>query len=366
VGSYVDVLQTTTDPGGVVPAEPSQVTAINPSTGFLTLTRPLARTFTGTPLINNITSLATLNNGMENITVDGSWVVNASEEFGFSIVNCTLNPDLFTATNPDEALGWGGNTIQNVLITGNTILPLGTPAGIANIGFELAQRNSDVVIFSNNTVTGNSGGFGEYNAHWTLSNNTFNMSSNSGSPGLVTGGVDVTVSNNIIADSSSTASAYSDFAGPDSYAPFVNTVKVLSNTITCGGVLPVACVELRASDTVFNNNSLPGSGGLGLLVQGPNQQFIMVQGNTFNNFSRPITFNTPCCDGSTITDNILKGTGFGITGINITNPASPYTGSNFICRNDIVGFTNSIVSSQTLHPGTIICNRNNYINRRPK
>ena len=84
-GDYVAIYSTTT--GDVIPSESSQVVSVDVSTGQLTLSSPLARSF-GTPSIANVTNLATVNSGVQNLIVQGAEVLASTEFFNFSAQDC--------------------------------------------------------------------------------------------------------------------------------------------------------------------------------------------------------------------------------------------------------------------------------------
>ena len=63
VGDYVSLYASTL--GDVIPGETSQVTSVNANTGILGLNHPLARSFSGNPVIANVAALATVNTGID-------------------------------------------------------------------------------------------------------------------------------------------------------------------------------------------------------------------------------------------------------------------------------------------------------------
>lgn len=346
IGDYV-AIYSAVPVEGVIPSESSRVTSVSPS-GVLGLAHPLARAF-GSPGIANVSSLATVNIGVTNLIVEGTEPVAINEVFGFSATGNTFISD--TSIGGGNTYGLNMNNIRGCNFVNNVVTSNGPP-----YGQELPQRNSQDVVLNSNTFLVTAAGFGEYSAHWTITQNTFTLRPSSVTQGaaLALGGLDILFSNNHVQGSApGDLPLMVDFLGMDQDVPYIGQVRILNNTVDCnaGGS---TCLKLVATDTVVSNNhlNLTGSGQV-ILVEGPLPQSVKIQSNTVSVQSGlGIVLNSKLIDNSNISCNTITGTG--PIGIYVTSPATPNQGQNILFGNTIVGFASAINIDPSKHPGTVI------------
>jgi Pectate lyase superfamily protein len=341
-GDYVAIYASTT--GDVYPGETSQVLSVNTNTGTLTLTRPLARS-AATPVIANVTRLATVNVGVRKLIVQATEPLVGIELFNFTAEDCQFISD--TSVTAGNTHGLNMNTMRDFRLSRNRIASVGPTYA----GLELPQRNSQDGFIDANTIQASSGGFGEYAAHWTLTGNHISLfpDPNSGAM-LAIGGLDVTFSNNDV-QGAGTVPLLAEFLGSDDYVAYVGRITISGNSFTCH-VDNTVCIALKSPDPVFTDNLLNISGwAVGVIVEGVVRQSATIQRNSLNGAG--IVLNTLGVDASVVANNTITGAG-GPAGIYIANPAIPQTGGDLITRNIITGFTRTVDFDPAKHPGTIV------------
>ena len=343
-GSYVAIYSETT--GDVIPSETSQVVSVSGS-GVLNLKYPLARSFTA-PSIANVTSLATVNVGVQNLVVQGAEPLAATEVFGLTATGNTFTSD--TSIGGSNVNGLNLNTLRSFTFTNNLI----NSVGPSYVNIQLPQRNSQNGTFLNNNFIVSSVGFGEYGAHWTFSNNNFWVNTDATAPAaLPIGGLDVTFSNNNIFGKATGVPLLADYVGVESYAQYVGQIRIMNNVIQCQ-TEGSNCINLGSSDPTVSNNTITATGNeIGIKVQGPLTQSALISGNNISIGSAVgILLNTYETDSSTVTCNNMKGSG--PYGIYIASPPTPNIGADTISANFISGFTSPIYMDPTVHPDTLI------------
>ena len=351
VADYVAIYSTVPVPG-VIPSETSQVISVS-QTGVLGLAHPLARAF-GSPSIANVTSLATVNVGVNNLIVEGAEPVAINEVFGFTASGNTFVSD--ASLGGGNTVGLNMNSIRGFNFSNNLMTSNGPP-----YVQELPQRNSQDVSLVSNTFMVAATGFGEYGAHWTITQNTFALRPTPLTPGaaLAIGGLDVLFSNNNVQGMvPGNLPLMADFLGLDSDVPFVGQIRIVNNTFNCNAS-GANCLRVVATDTVVNGNhfGLTG-GGQVILVEGPLPQSAQIQNNNLSVQSGlGIVLNTLSIDGSNVSCNTIIGAG--PAGIYIASPPKPNQGQNILSGNTVLGFATAISMDPTKHPGTIINNQTN-------
>ena len=165
-GDYVAIYAQTS--GDVLPTETSQIASVDASTGVLSLTQPLARSFS-TPAIAKVTSLATTKVSMENLIVQGAEPLAVTEAFGFTAQGNQLIID--TSIGGGNVTGLNLNTLNGFQFIGNTVTCIGPSYCVV----ELPQRNSQNGVLEGNTFEVKQMGMGEYAAHWRFTKNTFTL-----------------------------------------------------------------------------------------------------------------------------------------------------------------------------------------------
>ena len=344
VGDFVSLYASST--GDVIPGETSQVVSVNASLGSLGLKYPLARSFTLSPVIANITALATVNVGLDSMIVQGVEPMAAVGVFGMTVTNSQFIAD----TNPagGNVYGFRVETIRNAHFAKNTISSVGPLLA----SYELPQRNSQNITFTGNTFNVSSLGFGEYAAHWTLTDNHFFLTPDgSSAAALALGGLDVEFSGNDVHGGGSVP-LIADYIGLDDYASYVGQIRILGNTVTCQAINS-NCISLGSSNPVILNNHLTAlSNEVGIKVEGPINQNVLIQGNTLSiGTGLGVVLNTSVNDSSVISGNTVMGLG----PIGIWVPSTTvHTGGHTITSNSIGGFANPIGIDLEYHPGTLI------------
>ena len=343
VGSYVAIYCGTS--GDVITSETSQVTAVDYNAGTLTLKWPLARAFSS-PVIANVTALATSNVGVTNLTVQGTEPLAIMETFNFTAENCSFVSDMtVTAYNTH---GLNMNTMRDFRFSKNQFSWVG-----AYGGFELPQRNSQTGVFEANQFTARNVVFGEYAAHWSLTGNTFSLFPGPGDNAMISlGGLDVTFASNSVTGSG-TIPLLADYVGVDSYCPYVGQITITGNTMSCTA-LNSNCLSLSSVNPVVTNNLLVATGNsVGIKIQGPLPQMATIQQNSITvGASGGIVLATYGLDQSNITGNTVSGSGQ--FGIQVANSSSPIPGGDVITGNCVSGFSTPVYIDMTSHPGSIV------------
>ena len=343
-GSYVAIYSATA--GDVIPSETSQVISVSGS-GVLNLKYPLARSFSA-PSIANVTSLATVNVGVQNLVVQGAEPLAVTEVFGFTATGNTFTTD--TSIGGNNTYGLNMNTVRSFTFTGNLI----NSVGPSYVDIQLPQRNSQNGTFLNNNFIVSSVGFGEYGAHWTFSKNNFWLYTDATAPAaLPLGGLDVTFNNNYVFGIATAVPLVADYVGLDFYAQYVGQIKIMDNVVQCQAE-GSNCLILGSSDPVVSNNTITATGNaVGIKVQGPIPQSATISGNNISvGASLGIVLNTFETDNSTVSCNHIQGSG--PYGLYIASPAAPNTGVDTITANVISGFASPIYMDPSVHPATLI------------
>ena len=268
-GDYIAIYEVTT--GDVIPAEMTQVTAVN--SGVFSLAHPLARSFSS-PSLANVTSLATTNVGVTDLIVEGAVPLLVTETFGFLAQNCQFISDMAggqNSTGLDINTLRGGQFIDNVFRT--------------PFNLEFPQRDSEDIVFQGDTFYATNVGFGEYGAHWRFSGNHFWLSPTGTTPAAVSiSGLDVTFdSNDVHSLSDLTAqpwgSVLTDFLAPAFYARYIGAIQVTNNTFYCQAD-GNSCALLQTANPVFSGNGVYATGSAtGLWVT---SGAATLQGNCFS------------------------------------------------------------------------------------
>jgi hypothetical protein len=349
-GDYVAIYETTS--GDVIPTETGQVISVNPSTGEVGLKEPLSRSF-ASPSMANVTPLATLDVGMKNLIVEGSEPLAITEAFGFSAEGCRFITD--TAIGGHNVIDYNLNTLNGFRFIRNEFISVGPAYPV----MEMTQRNSRHGIWEGNTFEIMQGGMGEYAADIRFTDNTFELHPNSKTTvGLMIGGKDIVFSRNSMRGGNITSGGgwgclLADYVGPGGYERYVGGIKITDNTFV-GQADGNACVNLIAHDTVFTGNTLRVQGSaVGLHAEGPLPQSHTIKNNTFSMGSgNGMVIVSPRVDGSTITGNILSGSG--AVAIYIASPSKPNGGKHVIAGNTVTGFASPLFMDRSLHPGTAL------------
>jgi hypothetical protein len=342
--------------GDVNPSETTQVASVS-NTGVITLTQPLARSFSGTPQIANVTSLATVNVGLHNLIIQGPEPLNVNEVYNFSVSNNTFIVDTSV----------GGNNIMDELMNGSNFVTftnnIFTSVGPDLIHLELPQRNSHNITFTRNTFNVGTVGFGEFGAHWAFNTNSFKVAPDQyAASGIFTSGQDVQFTGNSVNSTSDTAPAIADYIGVDFNASSAGQIQMLSNRITCNQPAHSDCIDIRTPDAHVNNNTIDnpfnatGSTQSAILVEGPlHQTGVQIQQNTMfvDEGGFGIVINATSPDTSNISCNNVAGTG--LFGLYIATPSpAPHSGANIVVGNTVSGFSTNINIDPSEHPGTIV------------
>jgi hypothetical protein len=347
-GDYVAIYSSTV--GDVIPSESTQVTTVS-KTGVMGLAHPLARAF-ATPVIAKVTSLATVNVGVNNLIVQGTEPLNVNEVFGFTASGNTFISD--TSVGGSNIYGLIVNDTQGFTFNNNVV----TSVGPSFIEVELPQRNSQNVVITSNTFNVIDVGFGEYAAHWTLTGNKFFVYPNATVPAAVfIGGLDVLFSNNYVQGSISSTPLMADWVGVDAYGAYVGDIRIVNNTISCLATALANCLNVAAADTTVTGNQFNATGQTqqAILVQGPiPQTAITITGNTFSaqNAGQVIVMDTWGTDNSVVSCNTIRGAGG--MGIYVTSLVSSGTGKYTVAGNSISGFGTAINVATSMLPVTQI------------
>jgi hypothetical protein len=333
--------------GDPVLAESSQVAAVDYVSGTVTLQYTLARSFSS-PSIAKVTGLATVNATVANIALVGAETLSANGAFNITVNDCQFISD--TSIGGGNTYGLNLNTMRNFRFARNVFYSIGP----SQLSYELPQRNSQNGTFDGNTFFARSVGFGEYAAHWTLANNHFWLYPGPGvSAGLGLGGLDVTFINNDVHGGAAYIPLIADFVGPDSYAAYVGSIRLLSNTIICQADND-NCIKLRSTNPTVADSRISTTGSaVGIKVEGPLPQAASIQRNNLSIQSGiGIISNSPGPDGSVFLNNTISG--YGPIGIHVASPQYPSAGQNTISGNTITGFRYPISIDSAMHPGSVI------------
>jgi len=353
-GDYVAIYEYTS--GDVLPGQMAQLTAVNASTGQLTLADPVLRSFSS-PSIANVTSLAAHDIALNGVIVQGATPLAVTETFNFTASN-----DQFLS---DTSIGGGNiyelqfNTMEHFKLSGNIIASINGPY----IHQELGQRDSQNGTWSGNTFQDESVGFGEYAGNITMTNNHIYLHPDGTGPdGVTLGGMNVVFSGNDVhtvgnqTDSSGWGAIVGDVYGPASYTSYTGKIQITNNTIQC-----VAdgnnCLVLVGQGTVASGNTITATGSAtGVYVADSSAQ---VTNNTLKiGNGTGILLYTPPVDAATVAGNSLTGTGR--FGIHVGSPPRPDSGGYKILNNTIIGFATPISIDMSLHRGTILNNNSSH------
>jgi hypothetical protein len=343
VGDYVAIYATAA--GDVVPSESSQVISVS-KTGVLGLTNQLARGFRS-PVIANVTSLATVNVGLNNLILQGTEPLAANELFGFTATGNTFISE--TAVNGGNTYGLNMNDTRDFLFRQNVVTSTGPP-----YVQELSQRNSQNVVLDSNSFDVVATGTGEYGAHWIITGNTFWLHPERLTSGaaLSIGALDVVFSNNLVTGTNSgSTSLMTDYLGLDSNVHYMGQIRILNNTINCN-LNGSNCLRIVTADPIVSNNqfNLTGSGQV-VLVEGPLPQAAQITNNKMSvRNGVGIVLNTTGPDNSVVSCNTIMGSG--PIGIYVTSPATPSKGKHVMYGNVVSGFRSNIDLDPRKHPNT--------------
>ena len=152
-GDYVAIYESTS--GDVLPGQPVQLSAVNTSTGQLTLADPVLRSFSA-PSLSKVTSLAAHDVAVNGIIVQGAEPLAVTETFNFSASNNQFLSD--TSVGGGNLYELQLNTVEHFNFTGNTFATINGPY----IHQELGQRDSQNGVWTENTFEDTTVGFGEY------------------------------------------------------------------------------------------------------------------------------------------------------------------------------------------------------------
>jgi hypothetical protein len=277
VGDYIAIYEYTS--GDVLPAQMSQVTAVNAATGDLTLADSVIRPFAA-PSIAKVTSLAAHDIAINNVIVQGAVPLAVTETFNFSASNDQLFSD--TSIGGGNLFGLLLNTVEHFTFAGNTIAAING----GNIHQELCQRDSQNGSWTGNTFQDAAVGFEEYAANISMTNNHIYLHPNGTGPdGVSFGGMNVLFSGNDVHtignqnNSSGWGFIVADVNAPSSYYSYTGNIQVTNNTIQC-----VAdgnnCLLLVGHGTVVSGNIITATGSAtGVYVA---NSFVNVTNNTIH------------------------------------------------------------------------------------
>jgi Pectate lyase superfamily protein len=349
-GDFVGIYSAKT--GDVIESEISRVTSVDTDTGEITLFAPLARGCSS-PLIANVSKLITQGVGLENLTIQGAVPLVVMETFDFHASDCHFVYDP-SIRGSNAVTGLMANSVRKFHIEDSSF----ESAGMGYAGMELPQRNSQDVSFQNVTFKVASTGFGEYAAHWSLTNNHFWLYPDAAQPvGLVTGGLDIDVEGNDIhgkiTAGGGSGALICDCVGPGEVAGRCGQVRYRGNTIDCQAD-GNNCMGLVTVDPVVENNQITAIGSAyAIKVEGAPEQAAMILNNTITvGTSYAIVLNSAAVDGSTVKDNVF--TGSATYAIYVASPRERQRGGHLLSHNTTRGFQNPIFLDVALHPGTVI------------
>jgi Pectate lyase superfamily protein len=352
-GDYVAIYEKTV--GDVLPSELSQLTSVNQSTGELGLAFPLARGFQ-TPSIAKVTQLATSHVSLRNLTIQGTVPMTIMETFDFTASNCHFIYD-GTLGGLNSVTPMVVNSVRGLRIVDSSFEPVGS----VYAGVELPQRNSQDVAFENVTFKVKGAGFGEYAAHWMLTNNHFWLFPDSTQTvGITLGGLDVTFSNNdvhgenIIAGNGQGSLIRDATAGSASYWTYVGGIRIKNNAIECVATGSY-CVSIVVRDTLVSGNQIKTTGtSAGILVESSLPQTVHIEDNSLSmqGGGNGIHLVTTSPDGCVIRNNTITGTGK--AGVDVASGPTANSGGHTISNNTITGFLAAVSIDMNKHPGTTV------------
>jgi hypothetical protein len=332
----------TSTKGDVIPIEVARLTSVEGRTGVLGLARPLTRGFT-MPVVARVTPLVTANAGVEDLTIEGTEPLAVTEAIGFHARNTRFVTD--TSVGGGNVLGLNLNTLIDFEFAGNTFISTGPRYA----SLELAQRNSSHGRFSGNTFVVASAGFGEYASHITFLRNRFEIHANPAvAAGLAIGGQDVEFRGNDVRGGNITGGSgwgamLADFVGPAEYAAHVGDVRIVENTFHCRAD-GNSCLGILGPDTSVTGNQIVVEGNaLGIHIEGPLPQAVVVRGNTITTVSGDgILVVTHSSDGhgTVVEGNTL--TGSGPHGIRVVARGVPGSAGCIVSNNRIRGFKEAV------------------------
>jgi hypothetical protein len=350
---YVDMFESQNPAAGdVVPAQPVQLTAVNASTGVLTLADPVLRTFTS-PTIANVTSLAAHDVTIDTVIVQGADPITVLETFNFNAINTQFLIDTSIGGSNIDLTNF--NTLEHFSFINSTIAPVNGPPSTR----EFTQRNSQNGVISGNTFYGTAFGFGEYAGNLTFTDNHIYVYPDGvhgdeislGGMNILFSGNDVHTIGNQTAGSGWGA-IVQDMNAPTSYIPYIGNIRILNNTIQCQAD-GNNCLLLVGLGTMASGNTITATGSAtGVYVAGSSAE---VTNNTIQiGNGTGILLYTPPFDAATVASNTLFGTGK--FGISVGSGRTAHTGGYKIYNNVITGFATPISVDMSLHRGTILTN----------
>jgi len=348
-GDYVAIYEYTA--GDVLPAQMTQLTAVNTTSGQLTLLDPVIRAF-AKPSIANVNSNAAHDVAINNVIVQGVLPLTITETFNFSASNNQfLNDTSIGGNNVYENLL---NTVEHFKFTGNTFAPV---SGTYYLTQELTQRDSQNGVWDSNTFQVAGVGFGEYGANITMTNNHFFLHIGPTQVGGVSfGGQNVVFKgNDVHTIGNQTGGQGWGFLVTDVYAccgyhAYTGNIQILNNAIQC-----VAdgnnCLLLDTwGGAVVSGNTITATGSAtGINAVIPAQ----ITNNTINIGSGTGILLQPWATAATVSGNTLSGTG--PFGIYVADPPTPASGL-LIQNNTMQGFARHLYIDLSLQPGAILSN----------
>ena len=332
-GDYVAIYESTS--GDVLPGQPVQLSAVNTSTGQLTLADPVLRSFSA-PSLSKVTSLAAHDVAVNGIIVQGAEPLAVTETFNFSASNNQFLSD--TSVGGGNLYELQLNTVEHFNFTGNTFATINGPY----IHQELGQRDSQNGVWTENTFEDTTVGFGEYAGNITMQNNHIYLHPDgSGPDGVSLGGMNVLFTgNDVHTIGNQTGYPGSGFIVTDvygccGYTAYTGNIQITNNTIQC-----VAdgnnCLLLVGKRTVVSGNTITATGS----ATGINVSYssATVTNNTINIGSGTgiYVLQHSLVDAATVASNTLSGTGR--FGIYARTPARVGGGGDDIYNNTITGF----------------------------
>ena len=332
--------------GDVIPSESTRITSADAS-GELGLEYPLARGFPS-PVITRVTDLATVNTGVQNLVVQGTVPLNINEVFGFTASGNTFLAD--TSVGGHNVRGFLMNRIRGFHFDHNVIGSVGP----TYVNVELPQRNSQDVVIDSNNFNVLAIGFGEYGAHWTITNNTFTLHPDNKVPAaLFFAGMDVVFSGNTVEGATTGPPLVIDWVGVAAYAAYVGRIRIDNNTINCQAS-SAHCLVVAGADTSVTNNRFNAKGNSDsvILIEGPLPSAVRLRHNIVSVENGTGIVVNSTADDSEISCNTV--TGSGPMGIYITSRDAPSSGKDVIEGNTVRGFATPVNLDRRKHPHTVV------------
>lgn|GEM_PF-5587954 len=326
-GDHVVVYESDPTDRDVVPSQGLDVVSASNSIG---LDRPVLRA-ADRPVAAIVTRLATTNDRIEKLTIQGAVPLNVNEVIGFVARDCSLVFD--SQVGGSNIVGLVMNDIRGCLLEHDRFSATGSP-----VSLELPQRDSADVEVRNNNFDVRSMGFGEYGAHWLIKGNTIHLHNAdlATGPGLFFGGRDVLFEKNLVTGFAGEVPMVADWIGTDAYAPYVSGIRIVGNRFVCsakGG----NCLNAAGQDTLVQDNhfAVTGQAGEAVLIEGSLPQTVSVVSNEIDvqgDFG--IVVNPPPGSHPTVHGNRVAGRG--LSAIYLTPRQRP--GSSTIRDNQVEGF----------------------------